>query len=337
MKTTVMVGTAVALILMCSGQAKAWNCSDPLAERVVVPSNTTGTQGDGDGQLVTYQGQVYECEVVPPTPASTGGNSNATSNSNSNSQSAASATGGSSLSRSTATGGNATGGNANAAVSNSGNATVSNNVVASGGAGGTATARGGNQKQTQSQSLTDSGNSSANATGNGDNSNNSTSVTNVPRSAATAYAPIVPPTTPCFKGYSGGGQGTMFGFSFGGGKIDANCAELEASRLAPSLVARCKVYITNKYVKQAGVTLDDCLNQGQPIVPVISTPVVQERPITVTVTPPQITVEAPVINVPAPTVTIIPPPTKPKTVHMPRAHKPHPVCPCYDNDNLPKN
>ena len=107
MKTTVMVGTAVALILMCSGQAKAWNCSDPLAERVVVPSNTTGTQGDGDGQLVTYQGQVYD--------------------------------------------------------------------------------------------------------------------------------------------------------------------------------------------------------------------------------------EAPVINVPAPTVTIIPPPTKPKTVHMPRAHKPHPVCPCYDNDNLPKN
>ena len=80
MKTTVMVGMAVALILMCSGQAKAWNCSDPLAERVVVPSNTTGTQGDGDGQLVTYDGQVYECEVVPTTPTtSTRTSTNSTS------------------------------------------------------------------------------------------------------------------------------------------------------------------------------------------------------------------------------------------------------------------
>lgn len=330
MKTTVMVGTAVALILMCSGQAKAWNCSDPLAERVVVPSNTTGTQGDGDGQLVTYQGQVYECEVVPPTPPSTpASSSNSTSNSASNSSSAAN--------------------------SSSNSASVAENntkVIAKGGnssataTGGNAIATGGNanQSQSQKQSLSNVGNATStseasnNGNGNGDNSNNSTSVTNVPRSAATAYAPIVPPTTPCFKGYSGGGQGTMFGFSFGGGKIDANCAELEASRLAPSLVARCKVYITNKYVKQAGVTLDDCLNQERPIVPIVSAPIVrEERPIIVTAAPPQITVEAPVINVPAPTVTIIPPPTKPKTVHMPRAHKPHPVCPCYDNDNLPKN
>ena len=328
MKTTVMVGTAVALILMCSGQAKAWNCSDPLAERVVVPSNTTGTQGDGDGQLVTYQGQVYECEVVPPTPPSTpASSSNSTSNSASNSSSAAN--------------------------SSSNSASVAENntkVIAKGGnssataTGGNAIATGGNanQSQSQKQSLSNVGNATStseasnNGNGNGDNSNNSTSVTNVPRSAATAYAPIVPPTTPCFKGYSGGGQGTMFGFSFGGGKIDANCAELEASRLAPSLVARCKVYITNKYVKQAGVTLDDCLNQERPIVPIVSAPIVrEERPIIVTAAPPQITVEAPVINVPAPTVTIIPPPTKPKTVHMPRAHKPHPVCPCYDNDNLP--
>lgn len=334
MKTTVMVGMAAALILMCSGQAKAWNCSDPLAERVVVPSTTTGAQGDGDGQLATYDGQVYECEVVPTTPttSTSPSTSNSSSTSNSNAASNSSST-------------------ANSSSNSASSAENNTKVVAKGGnssstaTGGNASATGGNanQSQSQKQSLSNVGNATSaseasnNGNSNGDNSNNSTSVTNVPRSAATAYAPIVPPTTPCFKGYSGGGQGTMFGFSFGGGKIDANCAELEASRLAPSLLARCKVYITNKYVKQAGVTLDDCLNQERQVVPVVSAPIVQERPITVTVTPPQITVEAPVINVPAPVVTIIPPPIKPKTVRMPRAHKPHPVCPCYDNDNLPKN
>ena len=334
MKTTVMVGMAAALILMCSGQAKAWNCSDPLAERVVVPSTTTGAQGDGDGQLATYDGQVYECEVVPTTPttSTSPSTSNSSSTSNSNAASNSSST-------------------ANSSSNSASSAENNTKVVAKGGnssstaTGGNASATGGNanQSQSQKQSLSNVGNATSaseasnNGNSNGDNSNNSTSVTNVPRSAATAYAPIVPPTTPCFKGYSGGGQGTMFGFSFGGGKIDANCAELEASRLAPSLLARCKVYITNKYVKQAGVTLDDCLNQERQVVPVVSAPIVQERPIIVTAAPPQITVEAPIVNVPAPTVTIIPPPTKPKTVHMPRAHKPHPVCPCYDNDNLPKN
>ena len=147
MKTTVMVGTAVALILMCSGQAKAWNCSDPLAERVVVPSNTTGTQGDGDGQLVTYQGQVYECEVVPPTPPSTpASSSNSTSNSASNSSSAAN--------------------------SSSNSASVAENntkVIAKGGnssataTGGNATATGGNanQSQSQKQSLSNVGNATS--------------------------------------------------------------------------------------------------------------------------------------------------------------------------------
>jgi hypothetical protein len=61
----------------------------------------------------------------------------------------------------------------------------------------------------------------------------------------------------------------MFGVSFGGGKIDENCARLEASRVAPSLVARCKIFILNKYAKEAGVTMEDCLPAPQsPVVKV---------------------------------------------------------------------
>ena len=106
------------------------------------------------------------------------------------------------------------------------------------------------------QSLTNSGNSSA-TRGNGNNSDNSTYI--VPRQVASAIAPSVAPTVPCFKGYSGGGQSATFGFSFGSGKIDQNCSRLESSRLAPSLVARCKIFITVKWAKQAGVTMEDCL------------------------------------------------------------------------------
>ena len=326
MKTTVMVGTAVALILMCSGQAKAWNCSDPLAERVVVPSNTTGTQGDGDGQLVTYQGQVYECEVVPPTPPSTpASSSNSTSNSASNSSSAAN--------------------------SSSNSASVAENntkVIAKGGnssataTGGNAIATGGNanQSQSQKQSLSNVGNAAStseasnNGNGNGDNSNNSTSVTNVPRSAATAYAPIVPPTAPCFKGYSAGGQGTMFGFSIGGGKVDKNCESLEVSRLAPSLIARCKVYLTNKYVKAAGVTMDDCLSH--------STPQKVENVLSSLAAAPMI-----VVNIPAPIVTVIPPAIIPPAPDIVKAAEVNaaikkrrihhaPPCPVITNDSIKK-
>ena len=54
--------------LALSVPAFAWNCSDPLAERVVVPSGTSGSYGDADGQLALYNGALYECKVVPVTP-----------------------------------------------------------------------------------------------------------------------------------------------------------------------------------------------------------------------------------------------------------------------------
>jgi hypothetical protein len=112
-------------------------------------------------------------------------------------------------------------------------------------------------------------------------------------------APTVLPTTPCFKGYSGGGSGTAFGFSFGGGKIDENCAILEAARLAPSVTARCKVYLTNKYVKAAGVTMDDCLPQAVPVVVPTPAPVPEPQ---LQLSVPDVTVNIPVTVIPAPVV-----------------------------------
>ena len=84
--------------LALSVPAFAWNCSNPLAERVVVPSTTTGTYGDGNGQLASYNGSLYECEVVvpstPTTPSTTSNTSNSTSGATSTSTSGANATGG---------------------------------------------------------------------------------------------------------------------------------------------------------------------------------------------------------------------------------------------------
>lgn len=113
---------------------------------------------------------------------------------------------------------------------------------------------------------------------------------------STAYAPSTFPTVGCFKGYGAGVQTAPVGVSLGGGKIDENCAILEAAGRAHNLLAFCKVYVSNKYVKKAGVTLADCLNappvpEVRTVVPVLSTPVPQiiVIPVGVTLTQPAIT------------------------------------------------
>jgi hypothetical protein len=311
MKTTVIVA-ALALALFCSTSAYGWNCSDPLAERVQVAPNTTGVFGDGDGQLANYGGEVWECEVVKPstpttpTPSST---SSSTSNSAASSNQTQGQKQGQSQVANGGAGGNATVGNVTSTsnVSHSGNSSNKN----------TNTATGGNQSQT----------ATATATGNGDNSNDYSSVTNVPRDTATAVAPTVLPTVPCFKGVGVGIQGPAFGASFGGGKIDENCAELEAARMAPSLVARCKVYLRNKYVREAGVTMADCMAQ-QTVQVAVAAPVAPPAPIVVPA--PVVTVNiAPPAVVSVPVVPSVPPMVATK---KPVTH-PHPVCKCvYTND-----
>jgi hypothetical protein len=289
MKTTVIVAALAAILFCISTPAYGWHCTDPLAERVQVAPNTTGVFGDADGQLANYGGEVWECEVVkptPPTPPTTTPSTSTSSassaaNSSSNSNSSSNQTQGQKQSQT------ANGGSATSSVSKSGNSTLKN--VGNSSNANTNTATGGNQSQS----------SSATATGNGDNSNNYENFTNVPRDTATAVAPTVLPTVPCFKGIGAGIQGPAFGASFGGGKIDANCAELEASRLAPSLIARCKVYIMNKYVRAAGVTLDDCMHQNTVSVAVAApvappAPIIVPAPVvTVNIAPPAV-VQAPV-------------------------------------------
>lgn len=79
---------ALAVAAMFPHPALAWNCSDPLAARVPVATGTTGTFGDGDGQLFLgtgsegTKGQLYECKVPDPTPQN---NSSSTSSSSSSS------------------------------------------------------------------------------------------------------------------------------------------------------------------------------------------------------------------------------------------------------------
>jgi hypothetical protein len=88
----------------------------------------------------------------------------------------------------------------------------------------------------------------------------------------TAVAPPVFSTSTCFKGFSGGAQTAVAGLSFGGGGIDKNCAALATSQnlyAMGSRLAACKVIITTKSAKAAGVTMDDCMT-----VPVVAPRVV---------------------------------------------------------------
>lgn len=335
-------------VLAFCGTASAWNCSDPLASRVDVGSAMpSGMAGDGDGQWykgpdAQHPNDYYVCQVpstTPPSGGSSNANSTATSASsstaNSASQSGASATGGQSTSSAVGNGG---------AVSGSGNST--NKITATGGAGGSATATGGSGgsststatggSQKQTQSVNNSGNSSASASNNGNGSNNSTYESNYtePRQTPAAYAPTVIPAGYCGGSISMGASSPIAAVSFGKTKIDENCARLEAARQAPSIIARCKVYITDKYVKEAGVTLDECLAS----IPQGTVTVEQHM-----IQPPA----APIItvNVPPAVVTVIPAPvvastpTVAQAAVIARAEKQHRAAhpnakPCVTNDTI---
>lgn len=349
------IGTILLGLFLFLLPAHAWNCSNPSAERVDVgPTLPSGASaGDGDGQY--YKGSdaanpndYYVCKVVNPNPPTkpTGGNSSASqSNSTSNAGAAATATGGKSNSNSTssatggtssATGGSATGGSSKSGVSGSGNSSNTNNNNATGGAGGNATASGGAGGQggqggagglgfggSASQNQTQS--TSSQATNNGNGSNNTSTVTNVAAARIpvnTAVAPPVVPTAPCFKGFGAGVQTPMVGASFGGGKVDQNCAALEASRMAPNLLARCMIFITTKYAKAAGVTLPECMERDEQVTVEAPAP----APILAPPAPVVINVAAPIV--PAPVVNIIASTPAPAVVVHASPKVPHGVRKC---------
>lgn len=86
----------------------------------------------------------------------------------------------------------------------------------------------------------------------------------------------------CFKTYSGGAQTVPFGVSVGGGKVDDNCRKLETAMHATNQLVYCKIYITTKDAKAAGVTLEDCLGpKPEAPVAVVPTPVAVIPPVTV--------------------------------------------------------
>jgi len=136
------------------------------------------------------------------------------------------------------------------------------------------------QKQQQTQSNT-STNSNQSAGGSVSDVGNSVTTVEAPKiPVAPAYAPPVFSTTNCFKGWSAGGQTSLLGGSFGGGGIDKNCAALSAAQnlfAMGSRLAACKVILTTKAAKTAGVTMNDCMytdNVGnihagviQPVIP----------------------------------------------------------------------
>ena len=144
------------------------------------------------------------------------------------------------------------------------------------------------QKQKQSQ-VANGGNSTSNATGgtssaqaanNGNNSNNTTvEAPKIPVSSANA--PMVLPSAPCIKGYSGAAQTMAFGASFGAGKIDEGCDIRETARAFSGIskLAQCKLLVNEKQAKKAGITLEDCMG---PVVVAIAVPVAVVAPPVVT-------------------------------------------------------
>jgi hypothetical protein len=262
---------------------------------ICVPSTPPTTPPSAPSSQTQNQNQTQQQNQNQTATATSG------SNSSSNSTSGATATGG----NSSATGGtsNATGGK----VSNSGNSSNTNTNTAQGGQGG----KGGNATAgvtgsgNSSQSQTSTSAANGNGVGNGNNSNDYQSSTVVDAAkipVSSAFAPSQFPTVGCYKTYSGAVQGQNLGISLGGGKIDKNCAILEAAGRARNILAYCKVYITDEYVHKAGVTLDDCMHQEQVAIPlpppIIAQPVPQPTIIVVPAAP----VPVPVAAIPAPSL-----------------------------------
>src|SRR5271157_3325541 len=143
------------------------------------------------------------------------------------------------------------------------------------------------QGQQQGQTQTATGGSAASS-----NSNDT-------RIAASAIAPPVLPTVPCFKGAGGAVQAGMIGGSFGAGKVDQGCDDRELARAfsGQQTVASCKILLNTKKAKKAGITMEDCL--GKPLEPVVVTQYVEVpepvAPVVIVEQAPLVLPQAPVV------------------------------------------
>ena len=296
MKTLIV---AVLLAVSCT-VANAWPSCPGVWNQVSNGTAATGSSGQ-IGEIYTADGITWQCQAKGGSNGSTGTasvsgvSSTSTSSSNSNGTGIgtggnATANGGSSQSSSAANGGAATANGGSVSSKNT------NNNTANGGAGGNAQGGAGGSSQS---------NSNASANGNGNGSNNFTTDTNVAASkipVATALGLAPSPTVTCLNSVGAGVQTMAVGGSLGFGHVDKNCAILETARagaLYGNKMAFCKVYLKDKYVKQSGLTLDECLVTPQPAV-VASQPVsLPAPPVPVEV---RVVMPDPIIQDPAPVV-----------------------------------
>jgi hypothetical protein len=245
-------------------------------------SNATG----GNSSSTATGGNATGGNSSSKSGVSTSGNSSNTNNNNANGgQGGAGGQGGKGgTGIGVGIGGGATNnGNGNGNGNGSNNTTTANGGSANGNGSNNSTSASSNQSQTQSNSSSNTNSSAASNNGNG--SNDTTTITNVAAPkipVSTAYAPTNLPTSPCTKGFGAGVQTMAVGGSFGMSNVDKNCVILEAARNAPNILTFCKVYITHKAVKAAGVTLDDCMKSyaiPEPVVQIKE--VIKEVPVTV--------------------------------------------------------
>jgi hypothetical protein len=152
------------------------------------------------------------------------------------------------------------------------------------------------------------------------------------RQTATAYAPPAFHTSPCVKAWGAGAQAPVAGLSLGGGKVDKGCDIREtAAEFASqgSVLAYCKVMITEPSAKKAGVTLEDCMAvKAEPTLPppppaAPSSAVLPQ----IVVPPPQLTVNLP----PWPEPAVAPPPAAPAAVAKKKIHGKPCVTPSKDS------
>lgn len=325
-----MKKTILALVFLAfASPAFAWNCSDPLASRVPVLSGTSGSFGNGDGQLFLgtgsegTKGQLYQCQVpkppvTPPIPpvtpppttvtqgqqqsqgqsqtnssnSSSSANSNSTAISKVNSSNTSTATNG----PTTALGGSSTATGGSAAVKNSGNSTLSNS--------GNST----NSLATTNTNTSTGGAGGAGGTSSAANnsSGNSTSfVDNQVRQTPMAYAPDAAFTTsPCVKGFSGGVSLPGGAGSLGVSKTDKGCDSRQTAVVFYALgnkTAAARILCSSDAARRAKLTLDDCLAIIVPPVPqiVVPQPPAAPQPQVIVVPAPQ-PVLAPIAAQPSP-------------------------------------
>jgi hypothetical protein len=271
----------VVLCLISASGAFAWNCSDPLASRVPVPSGTSGSFGNGDGQLFLgtgsegTKGQLYQCQVPTPDPKSPSQNQSQTqSQSNQQSQ--------------------------NQTSSPSATSSASNSLANSGNSSNKNLNKNTNQNTATGGSANSASTSSSSATNNGNNANNSSyesnSQYNEVRQNPGAYAPTILNTSPCTKGFSGGGSTPAVAATFGVATTDKGCDSRQTAVIFHGLgndFAAAKILCSTSASKRAKLTLQECLAIVAPPAPVVVVPPApQPAPVSITVVPVPVPVAA---------------------------------------------